>query len=301
MNAVAFSPDGRTLAAVDDPHPMKPKAVALWEVTSGKERGRLDIPNVFGVMAFSPDGRLLAGANAIELRLFHLISGQELACVDLDLGISSLAFSPDGKLLAAAGWANTALIFDVGALSAGKLPKAAKLGAKELDVLWDDLRGADGPKAYRAVGLLAASPTESLPYLKARLKPAPGPDPTAPSIAALIADLDSDDFQTREKASATLARLGKKAEAALTQAIEKADSAEVRARARRLLEKIQDVGDLPSEDLISLRALEAMANCGTPEARDAVAELAKGDADARLTQEAKATLKRLRGRKATAP
>jgi hypothetical protein len=254
----------------------------------------LDVPNVFTVMAFSPDGQLLAAGNAVKLRVFHLASGREVAAVECDLGIYSLAFSPDGKLLAAAGWANTALIYDVAALTADKLPKPTKPTAKELQALWDDLRGGDGAKAHRAVLLLAESGAESTPFLKERLKPGNSPDEKR--IAQLIADLDDNSFEVREKASAALEKLGKNAETALTRALEKTESAEVRARARRLLEKLSDAAALPSEELVKLRVLEALENSGAPAARDVLKELTKGDADAPLTKEAKAALRRLESR-----
>ncbi len=292
--ACAFSPDGHTVAVADEGRTTKTFGVALWEVASGQDRGRFDNPKPVSALAFSPDGTLLAVGGGTTLRLFLAVGGQEVAAVETDLrSIASLAFSPDGKLLAAAGWGATALVYDVAALTDGKLPKAGKRTATELDALSVDLCGADGAKAYRAVALLAAAPTESLPLLKERLKERG--DANAKQLAQLVADLDDNSFEVREKASAELAKLGIKAEAVLTRALEKTESAEVRARVRRLLAKLNDT-TLPSEELIRLRALEAIANMGTPEARELLKELANGDADDRLTLEAKAALKRLERR-----
>jgi len=207
----------------------------------------------------------------------------------------SLAFSPDGKWLAVAGSANTALVCDVAVLTAGKVPAPAKLTAKDLDALWDDVRHADDAEAYRAVGRLAASAKESLPYLKDRLKE----DVDGPRIARLIADLDDSAFDVRKKAVAALQDLGPAAEPALRRALETTESAEVRARARELLGKLKDPDALPAAVLAKLRALEAVANMETPEARALLKELAQGEAKDRLTQEAKAALKRMDDRKKT--
>ncbi len=292
-----FSPDGRTLAVTDNHPPLdKTFGFALCEVVSGRERGRfMDMGYVYS-LAFSPDGKLLAAGGEDVIRLIHLASGREVGRLEAYRGkVESLAFSPDGKWLAAAGSANTALVCDVAALTADKLPKPAKLTAKELAALWDDLRSTDDAKAYRAVGQLAASAKESAPFLKERLQGKDDLDKRR--IAQLIADLDDNAFAVREKASASLQELGPLAEPALRQALEKTESAEVRTRVRALLGKLEDSAAVPLEVLVKLRALEALANCGTPETHDILKELTKGAAETRLTQEAKAALDRLDARK----
>ena len=74
--------------------------------------------------------------------------------------------------------------------------------------------GDDSVRVFDAIGLLTASPREAVSLLKEKLKPvssAPGPR----QLAALIVDLDSDFFQTRQKAARELERLGELAEPAL--------------------------------------------------------------------------------------
>jgi hypothetical protein len=266
----------------------------LCEVGSGQERGRfLDADPVHG-LAFSPDRKLLAVGGDDVVRLSQFACGLEVGRLDAYRGKpESLAFSPDGKWLAVAGSANTALVCDVAVLTASKVPAAAKLTAKDLDALWDDLKAADGAKAYRAVCRLAASPEDSLPLLKDRFRA--GLDEQR--IAGLIADLDDNAFAVREKASAALQELGLEAEQALRRALETTESAEVRARTRELLGKLKDPVALPAAVLAKLRALEAVANMDTPEARELLKDLAQGEAKDRLTQEAKAALKRRDARK----
>ena len=69
-------------------------------------------------------------------------------------------------------------------------------------------------------------------------------------------------------------------------------SAEVRRRVEELLRKLD--GPMPSSgQLRDLRSVEVLEHIGTPEAKQVLQTLAKGAPEARLTQEAKASLERL--------
>jgi WD40 repeat protein len=290
----AFSRDGRTLAV-----PEERGAVSLWEVASGRPRGRLaGGPAVAFALAFSPDGRLLAGGGPEgAVSLWDLATGEVAGRLRADLGaVGSLAFSPDSSRLAFAGTSPAALVCDVAVLCGktelGQLVRLPAPSAEELEGLCADLAGADGARAYRAVLRLGAAGPQGAALLKRRLKSGPTPDEAR--IARFIADLDSNDFATREKATAALEALSQKAGPALRRAAEKAASAEARTRARRLLKRLdRPAAELPSRELIRLRAVEALEANGTPEARAVLAELAAGPAADALTGEAKASLQRL--------
>jgi WD40 repeat protein len=293
----AYAPDGKTLAVAEGGE------VQLWEVASGQERGRLQTPERFVTgMVFSPDSRLLVTSRGRPswLQLWHPASGRAVGGVGRPAEwLDCLRFSPDGARLAAAGEANTALICDVATFVKEPRPAAARLTTGELENLWADLTGTDGARAYQAIDRLAASPSESVPFLKRRLKLPPAVDDQR--LARLIADLDADEFARREKATRELETIGPRAEAALRRALEGQPSPEVRTRAGRLVEKLNSEGLPPSPELVGLRVLESLEHAGSPLARQALTEVAAGDPDSGLARGAKAALGRLARRPPVAP
>lgn len=95
--SVAFSPDGKLLAASDISH-----EIHIWQISDGKKvlTCKVDDGWVWSV-AFSPDSRILASSANRSVNLWDVHTGE---CMQILPGytsrIFSLSFSPDNRLLA---------------------------------------------------------------------------------------------------------------------------------------------------------------------------------------------------------
>jgi WD40 repeat protein len=297
----AFAPDGRTLVtATGKPraYPTHHHTLHLWELATGKERltiapGKTGWEYKFKHVAFAPDGRTLATVRwDWTIQLWDVATGAELISrAGYSAWLNCLVFSPDSRVLACGYADSTILLWDLNSGRRALRQPVEKTGDEQLERWWTDLAGEDARKAHAAMWRLCAAPERAVNLLRDRLRPAPAVP--ADKIRQWIADLDSDEFQRREAASADLAALGDQARAALQAALQLNPSVEQRKRIEALL---ADPGRVRSaETLRHLRAVEVLERIGSPEARQLLDTLSQGARDARQTREAKAALARLRG------
>lgn len=273
--AAAFSPDETILA-------LGRHEIVCWDVVADRELAVLNgHRNEIRYLVFSRDGRTLAvGDLSDRITIWEVASSQVRRRFNSrDEGVRGLAFSPDGRLLATGGESGTILLWDI-------TPPRIVQTAEDA---WNDLAGEDAATAFAAIGTLVRQPKECLPLIEKHLRSIAAVDPKR--LAGLIADLDNDDFDTRERATRELRLLQESAATALRQATQ-SPSAEVRRRASQLLATL-DESVLSGERLRTVRAVEVLERIGDAASRRLLQELARGANGARLTREAKAALQRL--------
>ncbi|GII95259.1 WD40 repeat domain-containing serine/threonine protein kinase [Sinosporangium siamense] len=120
VKALAFSPDGRYLAAGSEDY------VSFWDLTKAgdaQKTGRnltfvngASVPGTVTSVAFSPDGKTLATAGFDEpVRLWEIKGGapvESTASQAYGDGANVVAFSPDGRFLVSAGADNYVHVWD---------------------------------------------------------------------------------------------------------------------------------------------------------------------------------------------
>jgi RNA polymerase sigma factor (sigma-70 family) len=285
-----FSPDGRLLAdwALNPYGRSRMDHVSIWDAATGRVVAILDAGPRTGAAnaAFAPDGRTFAAALADgTIRLWETATGK----VRVEFRghrdrVTALAFGPDGRLFTG-GLDTVVLGWDV------RPPRGAAKGS--LADAWEALANSDAKAGFQAQGRFLAEPGKAVEWFAARVRPAVRLAPSR--VKALNADLDKDDFATRERATAELKEHWPGTEGALREAVAKSTSLEVRRRAEGIIQDMEK-GVTPSQ-LRALRAAEVLEWIATKEARARLLDLAKGAPDARLTREAAAACKRLEGRK----
>jgi WD40 repeat protein len=102
-HALAWSPDGKTLAGGTDQH------IRIWDASSGRTRAVLEGPHEpVTSLAFAPDGATLASAGSLGLSvwLWRVADGEPVLLIPDALDgcvVEAVAFHPGGRLVAAAG------------------------------------------------------------------------------------------------------------------------------------------------------------------------------------------------------
>ena len=105
---MTFTPHGKALVAAmtDYKKDKASRSIKFWDVASGKEIRKIEVPDGVNVsaLAIAPDGKVLAYAGGNVIHLCAADTGKEIRALrPADGGALSLVFASDGKTLAVRG------------------------------------------------------------------------------------------------------------------------------------------------------------------------------------------------------
>jgi WD40 repeat protein len=249
---LAFSPDGRVLAAAAQRYTEQASSSRVFLVELASRKVRLEL-----------DGH----ARGIVRRL---------------------AFTPDSNLLATGSSDTSVLLWHAGIRPTAQA--AADLAPAELEKLWASLAATNAGDALQAQRRLASAPAAAVPFLVGRLRPADTLATGGRSVVDWIADLSHESYAARSRASQVLEKIGPAAVPALRQALREHATVEAQRRMEELLNKLAHRVPLP-EELAQLRAVEVLEVTDTAAAREHLRRLAAGHPLTLLTQAAETALR----------
>lgn len=198
VNSIAFSPDGRIVAARCRDEKVLLIHVKSTQLVDALAVEKIDYKSPPLGLSFSPDGELLAADNGSEILVWNLkqwrkklrqyehLSPERLEAVWQDL----------------ARW------------------------------LSDDDDWTDVPPVHQLLGV----PEQAVPLLRQKVTPVPLPDPD--TVNRLICELDHAEFAVRDRATKALHRLDWLAKPFLNEALKKTKMLETKRRIQRLLDNM---------------------------------------------------------------
>jgi WD40 repeat protein len=328
VHALAFSPDGKVLAAAGL------EGITLCDPTAAQLQRQFSKDHPAAALAFSPNGNLLASGHYDSIiRLWNPKDGSEvLSCPGHLSTVYAVAFSPSGRLLTSASFDRTVCLWEVAngqqistwkghagpvyqaAMSAdgrqsfsagadaailtwdatgmspgGQLP-SIKLPSEQLEKLWTELASASPNVGHKAVWTLIASGKDGVEMLHKRVFLV-----DRVKVEKLIVDLNANKFSVREKAMVELAGFGQWIRGRLEEASRTPASLEVKLRLDELLEKLKVPGaiTLEQERVRLKRVMEVLEQVRSPRCRELLVALTRGAVETNLADEALASLRRV--------
>jgi WD40 repeat protein len=289
IQALGFSPAGDWVVSAGH----LDGSLKLLAVSSGKTRHVLVPPSPLAEFhyelrnaVFSPDGAMLAAeSDDGGIAIWETASGKLRQRFDGHRSYqTTLAFSPDSTKLATGNRDATILIWDVFGLSTDMPPPPDQA------VCWDDLKDTAAKGVCETMGRLIRHPDSTVPFLKQRLLSRQSP--SAAQFRQWLADLDSEQFAIRQKASAVLGNHARLASPLLKQALDRKPSLEMHQRIQALLRKAES-DPFTQEDIRDLRAVEILEHIGSQAALQVLQAVTEAHYDPLVATAAKAASTRL--------
>jgi WD40 repeat protein len=300
LTGLVFSPDGRSLAACgvsSDDILLRP-IVRMWEVATGGERAVLDlfpgvdpkasrsslrralmIDQVVLSVAFSPDGKQLAVGGGTTVYLWDVVRRRETRQMGGGhVFARGLAFSPDGRVLAAGRFEGGIRLWDAATGLVLRDVPAHQAAVTALAFSLDGRWLASASLDTTALVWDVAQILQDAPVL------------SAAESAALWKVLSDPDAR---QAFRTMGELAEHPARAL--ALAKGRLRPAAAEAGPWAVSTEDEPAAPGL-LAALRLIEVLERVGSPAACEVLEDVARGAAGPRVTDEARAALRRLRKR-----
>jgi WD40 repeat protein len=324
-NAVAFGPDGRTIAGSghiatydkgDGPAAIAMDGVLIngrrrthvWDSVTGSKIHEYDRG---GSIAFAVDARTFAlapgtnrgltskrrgnhiheGRHDSDPELRDIATGKEIARL-AEPAATVLAFSPDGKHLAVGTTGGAVALYDLAAGAKALLARPHDFGPLEIERSWNDLTG-DPMAAFLAHQALAQLGPETVRFLRSQLKPARILD--AKRVAELLDYLEDDQPAVRELAAQELETWEEAVLPHVDAALKEQHSEPLRRPLLALRERLTKSAAAPERQR-ALRAVHLLEQIGSADSRELLRTLAQGEPSASLTVAAQNALLRLKGR-----
>ena len=145
------------------------------------------------------------------------------------------------------------------------LTAATRLSIEDLNQCWVALSGDDPAAAFESIWRMVSSGEQAVSFLDSQLRREASKQ--SDEIVSLVKELDDDNFQTRERATQRLRRLGPGIEPALRKALQDAMSTESRFRINTVLKDIDAKINNPRETLRRKRAARVLEVIDSKRAR----------------------------------
>lgn len=271
-------------------------------------------------VAFSPAGNEVAiGDTGGELSVWGLPQGELLHKMSPAHSITRIAYSPNGDYLAAVLqdersatvvrlWKrhNRALLFASdnpkriqGVVESALMPHHETIPSKlaiphtgeSYKQSWQSLGDQNAARAYNSMNRLTALPDSTTQFLRNHLEKCSAI--SSQRVDQLLVQLDERNYRHRADAQRQLIKLDSQAASHLRKSLQSGSlSVEVRKSVETILNQID--GPITSPDLLrQLRLVEVLEHIGSQEAYELLKALSSGAPSARLTQHARAALRRL--------